>query len=398
MTTIDQVVAAHEALAVAVENYTAAYKGQTVSRNGRFSAALEEAQEDSTNQAKKTMWERFKAFLARIREWFKKLFSKQEADGKTAKDTAEKISKNAEQLKKSVADLEKSRQAVAESFKGMAKMKAGPEATGLGAVVRGTLIKQLADNLSSTKGEVLKEAFATYLAEKINANVSVLEGVNQVLKNNKGDFSGMISEYASFYKTTAKYLSDFDAGLKSGNLSNVKAPEITVPNAEYKGGSEKITAADIEKVIEALRKQLQTIAKMGSDGSFLADIQKTMELLEKLENASPSDNLVDPNGAFREMMNVISEKLVPFRIQLLKYQNSSSNAAVAMGGIDMATVESKGKVFASKREELETAAKAFYESKKAFEYDSGVFDAALDELHSRNFQKYLFQRLVNASA
>ena len=393
MTTIDQVVAAHEALAVAVENYTTAYKGQTASRNGRFSAALEEAQEDSTDQAKKTMWDRFKAFLARIREWFKKLFSKQEEEGKTVKDTSEKISENAEKLKKSVADLEKSRQAVAESFKGMAKMKVGPEASGLGAVVRGTLIKQLADNLSSTKGEVLKEAFATYLAEKINANASVLDGVNQVLKDGNGDLSGMLAEYGSFYKTVAKYLSDFDAGLKSGNLSNVKAPEITVPNAEYKGGNEKLTPADVEKAIVALRKQLQAIAKMGSDGSILADAQKTMELLEKLENASPSENLVDPNGAFREMMNVISEKLVPFRVQLLKYQNSSSIAVVAMGGTDLATVASKGKVFASKREELEAAAKAFYESKKAFEYDSEVFDAALDELHSRNFQKYLFQMI-----
>lgn len=393
MTTIDQVVAAHEALAVAVENYTAAYKDQTACRNGRFSAALEEAQEDSTDQAKKTMWERFKAFLARIREWFKKLFSKQEADGKTAKDTAEKINKNAEQLKKAVTDLEKSQQAVAESFKGMSKMKPGTNATGVGAVVRGTLIKQLADNLASTKGAVLTEAFSSYLAEKINANPVVLDGVNQILKNSNRDFGAMLSEYASFYKTVAKYLGDFDAGLKSGNLSSVKAPEITLPDIEYKGGSEKITGADIEKVVTALRSQLQTISKLGSDGSVLADAQKAMELLEKLENASPSENLVDPNGAFKEMMSVISEKLVPFRVQLLKYQNSSSGAAAAMAAIDTGTIESKGKVFASKREELETAAKAFYETKKVFEYDGEVFDAALDELHTRYFRKYLIQSI-----
>lgn len=76
MTTIDQVIAANEELTLAIEHLSS--KCTPLSFKG-MSAALEEAQEDSKEQAKEGVWAKFKAFLARIKEWFMGLFKKRES-------------------------------------------------------------------------------------------------------------------------------------------------------------------------------------------------------------------------------------------------------------------------------------------------------------------------------
>lgn len=100
MNTIDSIVAANEELALAIEHYNA-----TTSFRGfaGMSFALEEAQEDAKEQAKSGLWERFKAFFKRIKDWFFGLFKKNED--------------NIDHIEKAVNDLNKQQKDFTEDLK-----------------------------------------------------------------------------------------------------------------------------------------------------------------------------------------------------------------------------------------------------------------------------------------
>lgn len=97
MSTIDQVVAASENLSLAIEAYHAAC---TPLKLRGFSFAMEEAQEDGKEQAKATAWERFKAFIKRIKDWFMGLFKKRQSE-------LDKIEQQEAQIKKFISDWKK---------------------------------------------------------------------------------------------------------------------------------------------------------------------------------------------------------------------------------------------------------------------------------------------------
>lgn len=73
MATIDDVIQANEDLSLAIETYASACK--PLKFKG-MSFAMEEAQEDSKDQAKEGVWAKFKAFIKRIKDWFMGLFKK----------------------------------------------------------------------------------------------------------------------------------------------------------------------------------------------------------------------------------------------------------------------------------------------------------------------------------
>lgn len=83
MSTIDQVVAAHEAFASAISDY------ETTSNGFKFkgmSFALEEAQEDTDGQKKEGLLARLRALLTRFISWMKSFFSKERAETKARDD------------------------------------------------------------------------------------------------------------------------------------------------------------------------------------------------------------------------------------------------------------------------------------------------------------------------
>lgn len=89
MTTIDNVVAAYEELNAAIESH-----GQTLSFRGS-SSTWQLALEDLDNETSNTLWEKFKAFLKRIKEWIFGLFSKKKETIKNLppKEVAESAAK-----------------------------------------------------------------------------------------------------------------------------------------------------------------------------------------------------------------------------------------------------------------------------------------------------------------
>lgn len=90
MTTIDQVIAANEAFITAVQDHESIFPRK---KHGGFSIALEEAQEDAAEGSKKTIIQRFVAFIKRIKDWFLGLFKKREQEGKDSPKIVEDISK-----------------------------------------------------------------------------------------------------------------------------------------------------------------------------------------------------------------------------------------------------------------------------------------------------------------
>lgn len=86
MTTIEQVIQANEDLSLAIETYASACK--PLKFKG-MSFALEEAQGDGKEQAKKSVFERLRAFVKRIIDWAVGLFSKSKDDVKKKTQKAE---------------------------------------------------------------------------------------------------------------------------------------------------------------------------------------------------------------------------------------------------------------------------------------------------------------------
>lgn len=76
MTTIDQVILAENALNSAMEEYVSAVAAAKPRNYKGLSFAMEEAIGDTQEEAKKTMWERFKAFVKRIVDWLLARFKK----------------------------------------------------------------------------------------------------------------------------------------------------------------------------------------------------------------------------------------------------------------------------------------------------------------------------------
>ena len=385
MSTIDQVIAAHGQLQVAIEDFEQANKLRNAKLPFGFSFAMEEAADDTAGEAKQTLLQRFKAFLSRIVAWFKNLFKKQQESSTDPKSIAEDIKKGQE-------NLHNKHQEVQEAFKkamdgATSPAKTTGEKSVMGQFVQGDLANQLADWLRSKSKSTLEDALSDFMVGQINREPVLLSGFNRGMQNAQNNgFEEAIQTFARFYGDLNSYLSSFDRALSSGNLTGIKAPNLEVPDMSYEGGNTPLQAKDYLKIKDTLKKQTQKAIQLVLNSKLTEDAHNSIALLEKLESVEAPEGLQDPDGAFREFMGFVTGKMVPFRNALNKFQAGMGEAVAKTTKVDRALLEAGEKAFASKREELKAEAQKFFESKPAFVYDEEALNLALKKLHTEMYK------------
>lgn len=96
MNHIEQIIAANEELSAAIEQYSASFAPFSI---GTISTALEEAQEDTKNEAKQGILAKISEVIAKVIAWFKNLIFKKKEDTRTAPVyDSEKFKKNMEEM------------------------------------------------------------------------------------------------------------------------------------------------------------------------------------------------------------------------------------------------------------------------------------------------------------
>ncbi len=328
---------ADDNLVKAIEDYqTAVVLARPASHKG-FSMALEDASADTTSEAKKTMWGRFKEWFNRILNWFKQRFSKKqkvqieevvEIIDKAETDWAAKAAEETAAWMSSLDELRKASEKAAKAQVDEIVKTAKENA----AKVELEKIKGTCDIIfNKFKGKVEEAVVAVYndkmasyggvLVPIIDSaavtdstlsnlgNSSILRDINNSLNSLNTAIKMLLSGIAVYMNQPDKLR---EATVKIGNT------RLKEHIAKLQIGGEKKElhfkdAVTLNNVI-AGAKRLYSQVKGFNTAEVIQSIEKTLDVLkERVNNVSDEEaqsnpELADALGAIREM---ISTTLIP---------------------------------------------------------------------------------------
>ena len=309
MNTIDQVVAANEELVAALEHFNNvsapfSFKG--------MSFALEEAQEDSKDQAKEGVWAKFKAFIKRIKDWFMGLFKKR-------KEKLDRI----EELEKKV-DVEMERdfssrmeKALKEASKTAFNAKRGDIERATKVIIR----KILANKFSSDYADIMRivmsdtssgdsNKIGRKIADAFSEVTGRLDSFGRVLTKIDSEEKlghGGYEEINESIKVVNAIIAGTDAGKAwVDNVQNHSVEEMVSAYKRYCGFVVDINSGLNSRSLRNIERSLSNVTEQID--RFAAEGKGTPEVLESIRKTY-AESIVPVSNTFGKILNLYSSAL-----------------------------------------------------------------------------------------
>ena len=231
MSQIQSIVEANEALHIAIEDYSAAVQLAKPSRYKGMSFAMEESSGDATEDKKKTMWEKFKAFFTRIKTWLMGLFKKRSA----VIDQIDELKKDVDIKKAFNAEEAMKREAEKHSKAKEAAPQAQPAA------------KEEPAQATQPKPEPVKEAAAPKVAEQTPRGETQLKDANAAFSSSRAKITELAKN-----NLKAVLVSKF-----SGEFSDIMRIVMSVEGS----GNDNNTGRQTAEALDAVRAELYSIGR-----------------------------------------------------------------------------------------------------------------------------------------
>ena len=307
MTTIDQVLSADKALSSALEEFTSVCIASKPSGFKGMSFAMEEAVTDVKENARQSLWERFKAFVRRIIDWFATRFKKL---GEKKKTEAEKFEEELEESNaRWKASLDETMENLRKSNEEFMK-RAKPAHADMQRKTQQFMDPDQMDELYKRAFATIKDSVAKDATDIYNEHLKKFTGIGTML--NEASFSGnslasitklpQISEaYAELKRitvavkglasmlrtenTNAAKLHDYMSGLE-GNALDELAEKFKGREGKHITVTDLPTVRSVDSVVRSIKVQFDNLGEWTTATEF-------NEALDSIRQSIESNRMLD---------------------------------------------------------------------------------------------------------
>lgn len=406
MNTIDSIVAANEELTLAIENFNACAKPMSF---GRISFALEEAQGDAKEDAKKTLWERFKAFLARIVSFFTSMRKKRKEAGtdsdsvsnkaeevfkENARKTEEAVKTAQEAKKADEAKPAKPAQQAQEPQKPSEAQKADTAKSTekiIGDLIRGTLNKKMVEFLEGQGKDSIYNKYTNEIVKRVRSNAACTrlfvavrsQGTNGGL-NNADKQLDLLESYLNALRTAERRNDTF-----------VSLDKLTKPDLAQYDEVDRYTDSDFNMAIHSVSFHIREFMNTRQSKAYSNCVDEIDAILKKMADAPDTDNGDEIEGQAKNIPKLVTEYIVPIRNFMDRLYADCSAALDMFAALDDTILEStkSGKLPSSFDAQVVEEIKAeFTEKHKAFMWEESYARRAISDYMVKHLHDFKFIR------